>query len=64
MRRIFELSRRLLGIRSRNEQPRFGYVVCINIDDIHNDENTYDVAKTVPDVKTVNEWGENQEIYR
>lgn len=45
-------------------QPRFGYVVCINIDDTHNDENTYDVAKTMPDVKTVNEWGENQEIYR
>lgn len=33
-----EIIRRLLGIRSRNEEPRFGCVVYVNIDDTYNDE--------------------------
>lgn len=33
-----QLNRRLLGITSRNEEPRFGCVLYVNIDDTHHDE--------------------------
>lgn len=36
----------------------------MNINDTYNEKSAYDLKKTVPDVKIVSEWGEDEKTYR